>query len=117
MTKLRQSEIKVTSLTEENQSLQSNQATLDKRIIGMQSDIAALRRDKSLLESQLTDLSSENDQLYRNEERTKRLLSEISELTSKVSILQKEVDHSDTRRKDAQAQMLSLESELRLAIR
>ena len=71
LAKMRESEQNAYTLKQENEVLKENQENLDKRLIGMQSDLHALKRDKALVESQLQDLSQENEQLYRNEERAK----------------------------------------------
>jgi hypothetical protein len=43
----------------------------------LQSNLQQSSRDKQLLEKQLIDIKEENEQLYRNEERVKRLVSDL----------------------------------------
>lgn len=72
------------------------------------------RREKGLLERQLEDLREENDQLYRNEERTKRLITETESLKSKNNIMVKEVLYGDQKLSDLHTSMSRLENENRM---
>ena len=70
-----------------------------------------------MIEKQLEDIESENQQLYRNEERSKRLVQEIKELKSHNQILAKEGSYGDSKISDLQKTIQTLENEVRVSNR
>ena len=80
----------------------------------LQSNLQQSSRDKQLLEKQLIDIKEENEQLYRNEERVKRLVSDLEAQKTQTHVIFKENQYNESKVKKCLGELDHLESEIRI---